>query len=146
MTTPVESERRTGPRVDREESPFGGRRDPAYATAAAVLAVLAGSFGFMALIHDYPSDPWRHYIELAGLHAVLAMFVGALARGRWQLSLITAWGAMVMGLPWYRVLGTAPPDPGFHPWSYAIFGYGLVVPVTIAGGWIGNWVVARMTR
>jgi hypothetical protein len=143
MTSPVEIDRRAGP---RDDSPFGGRRDPAYAAAAAVLAFLAGSFGFMALIYDYPSDPWRHYIELAGLHGVLALFVGALARGRWQVSMIVAWGAMVMGLPWYRLFGTPAAATGWEPWSYAVFGYGVVVPVTIAGGWFGNWLVARMTR
>jgi hypothetical protein len=129
-----------------EDSPFGGRRDPVYATAAGILAFLAGCFGFMALYHDYPSDPWTHYVELAGLHGVLATFVGGLARGTWKVSIIVAWGAIVMGLPWHLVFGVPVGVANHQPWSYAVFAYGVVVPVTIAGGWVGNWVVGRLVR
>lgn len=125
---------------------LGSRRDSAYTVAAAVLGFLAGAFGFLALMSDLSDDPWQHYVELAALHGVLAIFVGGLARGRWYVSIIVAWGAMLWGLPLKAILGGADWLGGWDMWSYAAFGYGVVVPVTIAGGFFGNWLAGKIAR
>jgi fucose permease len=125
---------------------LGSRRDSAYTSAAAVLGFLAGAFGFLALMSDLSDDPLQHYVELAALHAVLAIFVGGLARGRWYVSIIVAWGAMVWGLPLKAILGGADWLGGWDTWSYAAYGYGVVVPVTIAGGFFGNWLAGKIAR
>ena len=39
---------------------LGSRRDSAYTGAAAVLGLLAGAFGFLALMSDLSDDPWHH--------------------------------------------------------------------------------------
>jgi len=127
-----------------DAQPILSRRDPAYTAAAAMLAFLAGSFGLMAL-YGMRGDPWAHYGELAVLHAILALFIGALARGRWYVSIIVAWGAMVWGLP----VGAAFGDGdwrGLDQWRYALFGYGVIVPVTIAAGYLGSWLVGKLIR
>jgi hypothetical protein len=120
------------------------RRDPAYTVAAAVLAFLAGAFGLMAL-YGLRGDPWQHHGELAVLHAILAMFIGALARGRWYVSIIVAWGAMVWGLPLAAIFGEAD-WRSTDTWTYAVYGYAIVVPVTIAGGYLGSWLVGKIVR
>ncbi len=129
-----------------ETAILGSRRDSAYTGAAAVLGFLAGAFGFLALMSDLSDDPVHHYLELAALHGVLAIFVGGLARGRWYVSIIVAWGAMVWGLPLKAILGGADWLGGWDTWSYTAFGYGVVVPVTIAGGIFGNWLAGKIAR
>ena len=108
----------------------------------------AGFWGFVILFSDNNAD-WPYYTSVFATHFLPSLLVGVLMPSRWYVAVLTAWGALLLGVLFgvsdfiAYMRGTLMANPNLLWHLYLLI---LIPAVALLGGYAGSKLGSKRAR